>query len=144
MKRILVVCTANSCRSQMGEAYLRFFAGEQVEVVSAGLFPQAIHPLTKVVLEEDNIDLGAAYSKPITDFSGQSFDFVLTICEEVRPHIPQFIFCDARAHMPVDDPAQVEGDTEIQLEAFRNCREEIKRLMLRFIGQNLLLAEIAV
>ncbi len=97
--------------------------------------------MTIQVMQEDNIDLSAATAKPLTMYSGQQFDYVLTVCDDAQANLSPFLFSAEHIHIPVCDPASVEGEHSYQLEAFRNCREEIKRSMLRFIGQNLLLQE---
>jgi arsenate reductase len=133
MRKILVLCTGNACRSQMAEAYLRCFTGGNVEIFSAGLKPNHVHPLAVEVMLEDNIDISFAQSKHLEEFSGQHFDYLITVCKRAEDSRPADITADH--HFFYDIPNPEIPTAEDQLTVFINVREEVKRKMLRFIGQ---------
>jgi arsenate reductase len=132
MKKILVLCTGNACRSQMAEGYLRFFTHGAAEIVSAGLSPRGVHPLAIKVMQHDNIDISDARSKHVDEFSGEYFDYLITVCKNAEEHRPADIKANYHVHYDIPDP---EAETEEELLAvFEETRERIKRDMLRFIG----------
>ncbi|GBD30801.1 Glutaredoxin arsenate reductase [bacterium HR32] len=124
--RVLFLCTGNSARSQMAEAWLRHLSGGQVEVSSAGTEPKGLHPLAVQVMAERGIDLTGQRSKPVSEFQGQRFDWVVTVCDRARESCP--VFPGARTlHWDLPDPAEVHGAQEAVLEAFRRARDELER-----------------
>jgi arsenate reductase len=133
MRKILVLCTGNACRSQMAEAYLRYFTRGNAEIFSAGLKPHQVHPLAVEVMLEDNIDISFAQSKHLDEFSGQHFDYLITVCKKAEDARPADITADH--HFFYDIPNPEGPTTEDPLTVFLNVREEVKRKMLRFIGQ---------
>ncbi len=133
MRKILVLCTGNACRSQMAEAYLRYFTRGNAEIFSAGLKPNQVHPLAVEVMLEDNIDISFAQSKHLGEFSGQHFDYLITVCKKADDSRPTDITADH--HFFYDIPNPESPSEEDQLTVFFNVREEVKRKMLRFIGQ---------
>ena len=133
MRKILVLCTGNACRSQMAEAYLRYFTRGNVEVYSAGLKPGQVHPLAVEVMLEDNIDISFAQSKYLGEYSGQHFDYLITVCKQAENCRPADITADN--HFFYDIPNPEASSAEDPLAVFLNVREEVKRKMLRFIGQ---------
>ena len=133
MKKILVLCTGNACRSQMAEGYLRFFTQNRTEVVSAGLKPTEVHPLAIEVMNEDNIDISEARSKSVDDFSGESYDFLITVCRKAELQKPADISASVHLHFDIADPEEV-AKLQDPKEAFADARERVKREMLRFIG----------
>ena len=118
--RVLVVCTGNSARSLMGEALLRHHGGSAFEVHSAGTEPKGINPLTERVLDEAGIDHNWARSKSVNEFLGQSFDYVITVCDQARQTCPVFPGVHETLHWGYEDPAAVEGTEEQRLAAFRS------------------------
>jgi arsenate reductase len=129
-KRVLVICTHNAARSQMAEALLRWMAGETFEVYSAGTEPTAVHPLTIRVLEEMGIPTEGLRSKGVDEFLGQSFDFVITVCDQAKERCPVFPGGE-QIHWSFPDPSAVQGSEEEQLEFFRRVRDMIaQRLRL--------------
>ncbi|PSR12741.1 MAG: protein tyrosine phosphatase [Bacteroidetes bacterium] len=137
MKKILVLCTGNACRSQMAEAYLRFFTQGKAEVYSAGINPHAVHPLAISVMREDNIDISNAYSKSVAEFSGENFDYLITVCAHAEEKKPADISAELFYHYDIPDPEEaVEMKVEEPFSVFSNTRELIKREMLRFIGKH--------
>jgi arsenate reductase len=118
--RVLVVCTGNSARSIMAEALLRHHGKDAFEVYSAGTEPKGINPLTERVLDEAGLDHSWACSKSVTEFLGQTFDYVITVCDEARQVCPVFPGVHESLHWGYEDPAAVEGSEEERLAAFRS------------------------
>jgi arsenate reductase len=125
-KRVLFLCTSNSCRSQMAEALVNHDLGDRFEAFSAGTSPKAPHPLALRVLNEIGIDHSAARSKSMNEFAGQAFDFVITLCDSANEACPLFFGGVRRAHLGFDDPASAEGTEEEKLAIFRRVRDEIR------------------
>jgi arsenate reductase (thioredoxin) len=133
-KRILILCTGNSARSQMAEGLLRFDAGDRFEVESAGTKPGIVRPEAIAVMKEVGIDITAYRSKHVEEFNGQHFDYVLTVCDNAKESCPVF-FCTAiRLHQNFNDPALVEGSETNRMAVFRTVRDEI-RSYLKSIAQ---------
>jgi arsenate reductase len=131
--RVLFVCTGNSARSQIAEALLRDFGGSDFEVNSAGTEPHGVNPYTVRVLDEIGIDWSAARSKSVTEFIGQPFDYVITVCDRARQTCPVFPGNHNTMHWGLDDPAEVEGTDEQKLEAFRRTRTEVATRLRPFV-----------
>jgi arsenate reductase (thioredoxin) len=117
--RVLFVCTGNSTRSVMAEALLRRHGRADFEVHSAGTEPKGINPLTLRVLEEAGIDASWARSKSVTEFLGQPFDYVITVCDQARQSCPVFPGVHEALHWGYEDPAAAEGTEEERLAVFR-------------------------
>jgi arsenate reductase len=118
--RVLVICTGNSARSVMAEALIRKYGGSDFEVHSAGTEPKGINPLTERVLDEAGLDHSWARSKSVTEFLGQHFDYVITVCDQARQACPVFPGVHETLHWGYEDPAAVEGTEEERLRAFRS------------------------
>jgi arsenate reductase len=118
--RVLVICTGNSARSLMAEALLRKHGGADFEVFSAGTEPKGINPLTERVLDEAGLDHSWARSKSVTEYLGQTFDYVITVCDQARQNCPVFPGVHETLHWGYEDPAAVEGTHEQRLAAFRS------------------------
>ncbi|MCB0561264.1 MAG: arsenate reductase ArsC [Lewinellaceae bacterium] len=138
MKRILVLCTGNSCRSQMAEGYLKFYTQRGAEIHSAGLESHGVNPFAVKVMEEDSIDISGQHSKPVNVFRGQHFDYLVTVCDEAGQKILKGISYNEKIHFSIPDPATYQGEREHILEEFRRVREIVKKKMLKFIGKALL------
>ncbi len=123
--RVIFVCTGNSARSQMAEALLRREGGARFEVVSAGVEPRPVNPLTIRALAEAGIDISGARSKPVTDYLGQPFDYVITVCDRARESCPVFPGGAQTLHWGFDDPAEAEGSEAERLAVFRRVLTEI-------------------
>jgi arsenate reductase len=134
--RVLVVCTGNSARSILAEALIRKHGGEDFEVHSAGTDPRGINPLTEQVLDEARIEREWARSKSVNEYLDQSFDYVITVCDEARQACPVFPGDHESLHWGYEDPAAVEGTEEQRLDAFRST---LTMLSTR-VGQFILLA----
>jgi arsenate reductase len=118
--RVLFVCTGNSARSVLAEALLRHHGGARFEVHSAGTEPKGINPLTLRVLDEAGIDRSWARSKSVTEYLGQRFDYVITVCDQARQSCPVFPGVHESLHWGYEDPAAVEGSESERLAAFRS------------------------
>lgn len=134
-KRVLILCTGNSARSQMAEGLLRHDAGECFEVESAGTKPSIVRTEAIAVLKEVGIDITAHRSKHVEEFDGQNFDYVLTVCDNAKESCPVFFGTAMRLHQNFKDPAVVDGPQEKRLDAFRNVRDEIRSYLKSFPQQ---------
>jgi len=134
-KRVLIVCTGNSVRSQIAEALLRHEAGEFYEVYSAGTHPGSVRPEAVSVRYEIGVDISAQRSKPLTEFYGQRFDFILTVCDKARDECPAFARETQRLHWAFEDPAGFVEIGEERLRAFRRLRDRIHSRVMVFLGE---------
>jgi arsenate reductase (thioredoxin) len=136
MKKILVLCTGNSCRSQMAEGFVRHFRPE-FEVYSAGTAPAAeVHPLAVKVMAEEGIDISDGEPKLVNQFIDHDFDYVITVCDDAKETCPVFIgSVKEQLHMGFEDPAMATGSDEEVLGVFRRVRDEIKRDFKMFIDE---------
>ena len=133
--RILALCSGNSCRSQMVEAWFRALAPERVEAFSAGVRPAGfVHPLAIRVMAEAEIDISSARSKAIDNFLQEPFDYVITVCAPTAEACPVFPGNAVRLHWPLDDPAEAQGDEPSRLEGFRRVRDEVRERVLMFLN----------
>lgn len=135
-KRILVLCTGNSARSQMGEGLFRHEGGDAYEVFSAGTKPSHVRREAIGVMREIGIDISGHRSKSMDEFSGQSFDYLVTVCDNARDTCPVFPGAVRHVHWSLEDPAVVEGTEEERLAAFRRIRDQIpERVKAFYRGQ---------
>jgi arsenate reductase len=127
MPRILILCTGNSARSQMAEAFLRRYAGDRFEVHSAGLEPKALNPLMLRVMEESGFDMSAHRSKGIGEYLGKvHFEYLVTVCDDAEKNCPTvWPGVNQRLHWNFEDPAKFEGTEEQKLARFRQVRDLI-------------------
>lgn len=133
-KRILFLCTHNSCRSQMAEALANHFLGDQVQACSAGTEATRVNPLAAKVLTELGIDTTSLRSKTVDEFAGQSFDHVVTLCGDANEKCPLFFGGVQRFHRGFDDPSLLPGSVEAVLPEFRRVRDEIKSWIIDYFG----------
>ena len=131
-KRVLILCTGNSARSQMAEGLLRHDAGKRFDVESAGTKPSIVRPEAVAVMRELGIDISGQRSKHVDEFEGQSFDYVITVCDSAREACPVFFGAVERLHHSFDDPAALNGSEEDRLAAFRRVRDELRAYMADF------------
>jgi arsenate reductase len=124
-KRVLIVCTGNSARSQMAEGLLRDMAGDRFDVDSAGVAPSAVRPEAIEVMREIRIDISAHRSKSVEEFVDKSFDCIITVCDNAKESCPAVPGNAVRLHWSFDDPAAVEGTEHERLGAFRRIRDQI-------------------
>jgi arsenate reductase len=132
--RVLFLCTGNSARSIIGAALLRHMGGKRFEVYSAGTRPKGINPYTLRVLEEQQISVEGERSKDVSEFEGQTFDYVITVCDSAAEECPVFPGAPQRIHWSMPDPAAVEGTDEERLEAFRRTVIEMKTRLSTFVA----------
>ncbi len=131
--RVLFVCTGNSARSVLGEALLRHKGGAAFEVHSAGTDPRGINPLTLRVLAEAGIDASWARSKSVTEYLGQQFDYVVTVCDEARQVCPVFPGVHESLHWGYEDPAEAQGSEEERLAVFRRVYVQLGERINQFV-----------
>lgn len=127
-KRVLVLCTGNSARSQMAEGFLRTLGGERFEAHSAGTeIAEQVNPLAVRAMAEVGIDISAQRPKDLSVYDGQEFDLVITVCNSARQSCPMFLDARANTHWDLPDPAATPGGEEARLAFFRAIRDEIRR-----------------
>jgi len=131
-KRVLILCTGNSARSQMAEGLLRHDAGDRFAVESAGTKPGRVRDEAVAVMRELGIDISGARSKSVDEFAGQAFDYVLTVCDHARETCPVYPGHTNRLHRSFDDPAAVNGSEAQRLAVFRRVRDEIREYLRGF------------
>lgn len=124
-KRVLILCTGNSARSQMAEGLLRAEGGVRFEVFSAGTRPSSVRPEAVEAMREVGIDISHQRSKSVDEFVGREFEYIITVCDNARESCPVFPGKAVRVHWSFDDPAAVEGEWDVRLAAFRRVRDEI-------------------
>ena len=134
-RRILILCTGNSARSQMAEGLLRHDAGDRFEVASAGVSPGIVRPEAIAVMNEVGIDIAGQRSKHVDEFQGQRFDYVLAVCDNARDSCPVFLGTAKRFHRSFDDPAAAGGSDEQRLNVFRRVRDELRSYLREFTAQ---------
>jgi arsenate reductase len=126
-KRVLFICTGNSARSQMAEAFVRHYAADHFEAYSAGLDPKGMHPLTVQVMQEIGLDLSGQRSKSVGEYLGKlHFAYVVTVCSDAEERCPNvFPGMGRRLHWGFEDPAAFDGSEEASLRKFRQVRDQI-------------------
>jgi len=134
MKRILILCTGNSARSQMAEGLMRAAMKGDAEVFSAGTKPSLVRPEAVAVMSELGIDLTGHRSKSVDEFAGQEFDYVITVCDNANEVCPVFPGKTKRLHWPFEDPASVVGSPEERQAAFRNVRDQIQEKIQQWVA----------
>ncbi len=132
-KHVLILCTGNSARSQMAEGLLRHIAGNRFEVESAGVEPSHVRAQAIEAMREIGIDISGHRSKSVDEFSGQEFDYVITVCDNANERCPVFPGKTERIHWSFEDPAAAQGDEKAVLSVFRRVRDEIEGRLREFI-----------
>jgi arsenate reductase len=131
-KRVLILCTGNSARSQMAEGLLRHDAGERFEVESAGTNPSHVRTEAVAVMRELGIDISGHRSKHVDEFAGQRFDYVLTVCDNAKESCPIFPGTTTTINHNFEDPAALQGTEQERLALFRRVRDEIRQYLQLF------------
>lgn len=126
MLTILVLCTGNSCRSQMAEGYIRHLSNGKVKVYSAGIETHGVNPKAIEVMKEDGVDISGHTSNHIDEYQSIAFDLILTVCDHARENCPYFPSHAKRIHHNFSDPAKATGNEIEIMDAFRATRDEIK------------------
>ena len=137
MKKVLVLCTGNSCRSQIAEGYLRYFAGDKAEIYSAGIETHGVNPRAISTMKEDGIDIANHTSNNIDEYTAIDFDFVITVCDNAKERCPYFPTEAKKFHYNFPDPAKAIGTEEEILKQFRQVRQMIKDYSEKFVVDNL-------
>jgi arsenate reductase len=133
-KRILILCTGNSARSQMAEGVMRHESQGSIEVFSAGTKPSGLRAEAVAVMKEIGIDISGGRSKSVDEFRGQAFDYVITVCDDAAESCPVFPGASERLHWPFEDPAAVEGTRDEREAAFRKVRDQIRLKIRTFLN----------
>ena len=131
-KKVLILCTGNSARSQMAEGLLRHDAGDSFEVASAGVAPSHVRPEAIEAMREIGINISNHRSKSVDEFGGQEFDYVITVCDKANEQCPIFPGKTQRIHWSFEDPATARGDKETRLSVFRRVRDELRERLKKF------------
>lgn len=137
MKKILVLCTGNSCRSQLAEGYLRHFAGGKAEVYSAGVERHGVNPRAIQTMAADGIDISSHTSNLMDEYLEVDFDFVITVCDNARERCPYFPSSARKFHHNFPDPAKATGTEEEIRQAFDSVRDQIKDYCQAFVAAQL-------
>ena len=132
-QKVLFLCTGNSCRSQMAEGYLRYFASDRFEVTSAGLEPSRVDPNAILVMMEDGIDISLHTSNDVNDFITHQFDYIITVCDNAKERCPYFPGEAKRIHWSLEDPAAATGTEEEIINIFKEVRNQIKERITQFV-----------
>jgi len=133
--RVLILCTGNSARSQMAEGLLRHDAGNRFEVSSAGTKPTRVRAEAIAAMCEVGIDISGQRSKSVEELAGQSFDYVITVCDNAKESCPVFPATTKRIHWSIEDPAAAQGSEEGRLAEFRRVRDELRARLRSFVDQ---------
>jgi arsenate reductase len=137
MKNILVLCTGNSCRSQLAEGYLRYFAGDKAHIYSAGIQTHGVNPKAIQVMAEDGIDISAHTSNNASEYAGIPFDIIITVCDNANENCPFFPGRAKRFHQNFPDPAKAIGTPDEVMDEFRKVRDMIKEYSKEFVTEHL-------
>ena len=132
MKKILILCTGNSCRSQIAHGFLKLYLTDMAEVYSAGIETHGVNPKAIKVMKEDGIDLSSHTSNHLDEYKHIRFDYIITVCDHAKEKCPLFIGKGERLHYNFPDPAKANGSEDEILNEFRNVREMIKQFCLDF------------
>ena len=134
MKNVLVLCTGNSCRSQIAEGYLRHFAGEKATIYSAGVETHGVNPKAVAIMAADGLDISSHTSNHIDEYENINFDYVITVCDNARERCPFLPTKATKFHQNFPDPAKVTGTEAEVLAAFEQVRDRIKAYSEKFVA----------
>lgn len=135
MKKILVLCTGNSCRSQIAHGYLRHFAGDKAEIYSAGVETHGVNPRAVQIMKEDGVDISNHTSNNVDEYVGIDFDYVITVCDNAQERCPVFPSKAQKIHHNFPDPAKATGSEEEIMNEFRRVRGLVKGFCEGFVGE---------
>jgi arsenate reductase len=136
MKNILVLCTGNSCRSQMAHGYLQKFASNETKVYSAGVETHGLNPGAVATMAEDGIDISSHTSNHVDEYSDINFDLILTVCDHAKERCPVLPSSAKKVHFNFPDPSKFEGTEEEKKDEFRRVRNLIKQFCRDLLEQN--------
>lgn len=137
MKKVLILCTGNSCRSQIAEGYIRHFANNRAEVYSAGIETHGVNPKAIEVMKEDGIDISQHTSNNINEYRDIDFDYVITVCDNAKENCPVFPSHARMFHHNFPDPAKAIGTKEEVMQEFRKVRDMIRDYSRDFVRENI-------
>lgn len=137
MKKVLVLCTGNSCRSQIAEGFLRHFAGDIAEIYSAGVETHGVNPRAVATMAEAGIDISGHTSNNVAEYAGIDFDYVITVCDNAKERCPVFPARAEKFHENFPDPAKAIGTEEEIMQQFREVREIIRNYCEQFVSKQL-------
>ncbi|HXI00404.1 MAG TPA: arsenate reductase ArsC [Sphingobacteriaceae bacterium] len=137
MENILVLCTGNSCRSQLAEGYLRHFAKGRANIYSAGVETHGVNPKAVQIMADDHIDISAHTSNHVDEYTDVPFDYIITVCDHAKERCPYFPIKAARFHQNFPDPAKAKGNDKEIMDEFRRVRDMIKTFSTDFIKQHI-------
>ncbi len=137
LKKILVLCTGNSCRSQIAEGYLKYFAQNKAVIYSAGIEAHGVNPKALFIMKEDGLDISNHTSDTIDAYKNIAFDFVITVCDNAKERCPFFPSKAIKYHYNFPDPAKASGNEEEILKEFRLVRDLIKEYCKKFVEDHL-------
>lgn len=137
MKKILVLCTGNSCRSQIAEGFLRHFAGDAAEIYSAGVETHGVNPRAIATMAEAGIDISGHTSNNVAEYAGIDFDYVITVCDNAKERCPVFPSRAEKFHENFPDPAKAIGTEAEIMQQFRDVREIIRNYCEQFVNAHL-------
>jgi arsenate reductase (thioredoxin) len=137
MKNILVLCTGNSCRSQIAEGYLRHFAANKANIYSAGIETHGVNPKAVATMQADGIDISGQTSNNVDEYKNIDFDFVITVCDNALERCPYFPGTAQKSHYNFPDPAKATGTHEEIMQQFEVVRDQIKIYCRDFVTNNL-------
>ncbi len=137
MKNILVLCTGNSCRSQIAHGYLEHFAGDKANIYSAGIETHGVNPKAIEIMKSDGIDISANTSNNVNEYLDIDFDYVITVCDNAKESCPYFPTKAVKLHYNFPDPAKATGTEEEVMKKFEEVRDMIKAYIADFVKQNL-------
>jgi arsenate reductase len=133
MKKILVLCTGNSCRSQMAHGYLQHFGKDKVAIYSAGVEIHGLNPFAVGIMSEDGIDISKNTSNHVDEYSNITFDYVITVCDNAKEACPFFPTQTKTIHHSFEDPSKASGTAKELIAEFRKVRNQIKEYSKSFI-----------
>jgi arsenate reductase len=137
MKNVLVLCTGNSCRSQIAHAYLEKFSGDKAKVYSAGVEVHGVNPKTVQTLKDDGIDISHYTSNHVDEYRNIPFDYVITVCDNARERCPYFPGGTIQLHQNFQDPSKSQGTEDEVMHEFARVRDQIKQYAEEFVQNNL-------
>jgi arsenate reductase len=135
MLKVLFLCTENACRSQMAEGLVNHYLAGKVKAFSAGVAPEVVNPRAIKVMAELGIDLSGQRSKSVTEFEGQQFDLVITVCDSAREQCPFFAGASRMLHAGFPDPGRAQGTEEEIMAVFRRVRDEMREKLLPLLEE---------
>lgn len=137
MKRILILCTGNSCRSQIAHGYLQNFAGDKAMVYSAGVETHGVNPRAIQTMAADGIDISSHTSNNVNEYTDLAFDFIITVCDNAKERCPYFPSDAKKFHHNFPDPAKATGTESEIMQSFEEVRDMIKNYCKDFVTENL-------